>query len=266
MKVRSDFVSNSSSSSFIISGDEECFSHLTKKDFVEAIKSLTNNKINKYFKVFDKTLKKDFNKLNSSYTNWLKEWQTPYLYGQDGFCMFTPEYSEDCGKALEKWDSFYSKIRSIYDYLPFSWNPSITTYSHYSKKTDKFTEKKINKSILTVLNDAYKHYGIMSNHDVLMCEFSRFLIHFADNEVYEIAGMTDPSKNEDCYEKPDNQYQKEFNEKVKNSIWETDSYTPLRFCEVLLKWFKDNNRIPADSNLSWKDFSDTLVACTMHEG
>ena len=287
MKIRTDFVSNSSSSSFIIAGDKKSIFaeyNLTKQDFVDAIEDLSNIKLdeNKYFcKIYDKTIPEDLTVINSEWSDYLKGWTTPFLkkhFDKDGnvdieffsaldiFDEKTGEYKKpsywSAGWHEKQWGDFYEHMREIYD-LPYTWDPDVKTTVKYIKDSDSWKKVKIKSSIYKILLDAYNHYGIVNHYEALECGFSRMIIHFDDNDVYSLRGMNEAGKHEDLYE-GDSEWDKMHNEEVKNSTWETESQSLPRLCEVLVRWFKEHGKIP--ESVTWHEMLESIVGYCLHEG
>jgi hypothetical protein len=288
MKIRTDFVSNSSSSSFIIAGDETSIFvkyNLTKQDFIDAIEDLSGTKIDKdeYFcKIYDKTISEDLAIINSEWSDYLKYWTTPFLkkvYDKDGngdieFFPASDLFDEKTGEYVrptyysagwhnKQWGEFYQQMKEIYNFLPYDWDPSVETYSTYDRTNDKFYDDKIDEGIYQTLLAAYKHYGIMNHHEALNCDFSRMIIHFGDNEVYSLKGMNEAGKYEELYDE-DSEWDKQHNDEVKNSIWETESESLPRLCEILVKWFKEHGKIP--ETVTWHEMIDLIIGYCFHEG
>lgn len=286
MKIRSDFVSNSSSSSFIIAGDKDSLvarAHLTKKDIVDALVDLWGGK-KKYdefvkehksdwwdgkpFVVYDKKLKadkKEIDKLASAKDGYLTEWKSPFIKidNESGECVASD------GNHLVKFDEAYSTIRDVYG-LPYCWNPNAMdgkVCSKYSKKAKRWIYSKVPDHVKKVVNDLVRHYGVMTNGDVMLTGFSRFLIHFGENEVWHLAHTNDPGKHDSKLDIDGSDYAKSWNEGVDNSAWESDNQTVDRFAEVLVRWLRDHGKLEnIDGSATWNDLAGDIVAATLHEG
>ena len=74
------------------------------------------------------------------------------------------------------------------------------------------------------------------------------------------------SKNEKLYENPEFEWEKLHNEEVKQSLYETESHSIQRVCEVLFNWFKSHGKLVGLKDETWNDLYNDVLAVTMHEG
>ena len=270
MKVRRDFISNSSSSSFIIACYENSFVDrhgLSKEDFREAFIDLLGGKepYASVFSIYDKDIKEDLEYINSDATDYLKDWKSMRMMYDNN----KKEYVLSRGDNVVNFDEIYEKLRDIYG-LPYSYdiiNDNSNKCSKYVKSLKKYVYRPIPLHVKKLVRELYEYYGILTNKDVLNAEFSRFLVHFGENDVWSLRGSDEPGKNEDKWDNPHSEYEKEFNDKVDKSLWESDSQTIERVVEILFNWFRDHGKLKdLKPDETWKSLMNDIVAATMHEG
>ena len=268
MKTRTSYVSNSSSSSFLLK-ESKATRNLTSKDWNDMITSLFKDYEHRLeesrrmekeygfeedshpiFCAFD--MKTDRAEAESYLKEILEGWTASNCVIKDGnvlrckgdvgdkwhrFCekigkMIEDEMVEErgCGYA-NAWMHIYNRD-SIRDNPP----DVDVEYSDGTYKRIKADEK-----YLRMLEDKWDEMGICDNYDVLKNEKTRFAIHFEENEYASIEGVADD-----------------------DGEWETESWSYGRLCEVFAKWLVEHGKVPSD--FSWRSLLDDTLTVNMHEG
>lgn len=331
MKTRSDFVSNSSSSSFILK-DAGFFKYfgITKQDIDDALADLCggrkalaeqlDDEITKCEEALAKakieaglsittdnnlkfTIECQSNRLRKLKTKGLSIW---YIYDMtdkkdrracfnewdDHFAfLFAPEEGE-----YEMWNKFEEMLLwkcSFYNVLKvINGKDKTLRESKYNRKIDKYIYRTVPGGA-EFIKRVRKNLGIKTMKEVLHDKNSTFMFHFGDNDIYEINGMTEPGRADE------NEYNTEKeNEKIRNSKYESESYSAKRFFEILIGYFVERGKVDLSdpglldywkinekddwykknhpgkkyyldgTTVTWKDVYNDMLKCNaiMHEG
>lgn len=269
MKTRFFYVSNSSSSSFII-GCDGAFSKISGSEIMEALVFLYNNyqkEVDEYKKfcedekideddyspihVYDLSNDEERERGRRRYGNMLSDWiASCSLKDNDGH--INP--SMDAYERQREWEKFTNRMEDkqyaggymlslsdlTLDVFLEENNKEGSLYK-YDRKCDKFFHKPASKRTVRMISDKWKSLGLVSNLDVLMDEKARYFIHFDDNDIYQIKGMTD-----------------------ENSSFSTESWTSERFIEILTIELIRRGYLPEDYDFN--KIMERIMTCNMHEG
>ena len=265
MKTRSDFVSNSSSSSFILkdAGFFDFF-RITKQDILDAIVDLYGGKayIDKLtteaIESAEKSLAnaKDDDFAKEYYPKRIEEFKTR---GLGIFCVYDMTNDKEREECFKEWDEHFSnwgapnegqrdRWNNVIDALKWgcgfdniedvvNGNDDVLISTVYNNKTGTSTEVKFPDGVKLVRYIKEK-LGVKSMKDVLHDERCTLMIHFDDNEVYSIKGMDEPGKDDDRFCCSDNE-----RAKAANSKWDSVSYSDYRFFEILIKYFIEKGKV-----------------------
>lgn len=268
MKTRYSYVSNSSSSSFLLK-ESKATKNLTSKDWNEMIVSLFEdyeNRLEDFLRIEKELkLKKDSHPLfcafdmktdraeaESYMKDILEGWMASNCVIRNGKMQLR---SKD---VIYKWHAFCEKIRMLVenemiedmgcDYAN-AWVRinSRNEIREYPPVVDVSyadgTWKRINVDgkYLRMLEEKWDEMGLCDNYDVLKNEKTRFAIHFDENECASIEGVSD-----------------------EEGKWETESWSYGRLCEIFAKWLVEHGKVPSD--FSWRSLLDDTLTVNMHEG
>jgi len=273
MKVRNDYVSNSSSSSFILA-DHEIFHHfnITKYDIMNALVEIYGRERHKnevqrkreymaahpeYFEkkerkdgnvgpfwVYDMTDKKDRKEAISRWGSLLKGWDA-------NNCHFVYEKGKGCiatgGENSIRYQSMIDNIAEIYgmhhwDLREHAVNPKeeVTRWVSSNKKDPKTGcyghDEPADPTTVAFADRLRKDLGIMTNLEAIKCKAARFFIHADDNELCGDEISESGAKDKDYNKKTDKW-------EPGKAKWDTQSYTYDRVCEVLLDHLVKDGRI-----------------------
>lgn len=274
MKTRFDFVSNSSSSSFIIA-KTEIFKHfkISKEIIKEAIADLwigdeideiDTNDMNKPYVVYE--MPRDRAIAVRAFGRLLSSWNQKFL------CMD------------DVWDPD-KEASEAYQNLLDSLSRADSSWYFFNGDDDDLENSNAPEHIKQTIKDARKKFDIKKADEVLLDDTTHLFIHFGNNDITNVKGMDVNSKDE-----------KQYSNGTTSSEYETPSFSCERFIEILFKWLVEHNKIdPKDKEMlklypldeyykkntpntnkiswlkddtyTWKDFiEEGVVHAMFHEG
>ena len=301
MKIRSDFVSNSSSTSFIIGDDAwiRIFG-ITKQDMVDAVVELSKGTLvpGKDFWIYDLADRKDKSAAARKWGGLLSGWKSSRLVMPKGG---KPRFDR-C--AIDSFEKMCEGLRQCYN---LSWcfqddldgsDMFVRGAKRGKRKTPNGAYVPIPDYIKKTVKDAMARVGVVSNLDVMKSALSRFLFHFDDNEAGAIDGMYAESlgwmKEYEAKPKAErSKWEDKMAKEARKYRFETEPCGIQRIMEILYRHFVKKGKIkptsrklldeayPLDKELREKgrkydtrdgrtfgclDMYDSVLTYCMHEG
>lgn len=230
MKTRTDFVSNSSSSSFILS-KPELFEHygIAKQDIEDALVELYGGEEKfsscKPFHVYE--LPADTSKAIADYGWLLSQWDQ---------CVpvdHTMQFLSAPGKATELFHQLLNAVSEAYG--------SSLYRGTEDELNDKWYGRKLPSNIKEAVLDVRKRLGVKTAAEVLRDDNAWLFVHFDDNEAWSLARTQELCKADIRDYTP----QECIDEAEKSSLT-TESYTFERLLEVLLLKLAEQGKLKLD--------------------
>ena len=270
MKIRSDYVSNSSSSSFVFSNmDVFDYFDITKQDILDALvdaygvdcyrkaKAEYLKRIKEHPDWYDEELKwghfgpiyvydlknkADKKEAVSRWGSLLKSWTATNCrraVKRDGTkgVMLDSEAGRQFERAVEGIAEIYDIHK--YDLESVAGGGSAKGCKRFIRTANKDPKtgmygyyEPISKELVSLVRDMYKTAGVMTNLDVIRSRCARFFVHADDNEFCG-GKFGEYGQKDDC----------SWNKDAVKKDWVSESGTFDRVCEIVLTYLVKNGRI-----------------------
>ena len=243
MKIRSDFVSNSSSSSVILA-QNILFDYfkITKQDIIDALKALSTSG----FEVFDLTIKSEKEDAIKKYGDILS-WFNSKFSTLDSNGELESISQSKCN--TKRYEDIMWNLKSIFDIsnIESIFNPENKDDKPYMWNYQKRKEEPVPKCIIETLILLRKKCGILTNLEALKLPCSGLFIHFGENDIFTIDGFSKYGKPDIKYvktinsttDKYDKQLLSDYDKQIVSDIetykFETEHSSLDRLLEILIK-------------------------------
>lgn len=265
MKIRTDYVSNSSSSSFII-GENEIFNNfnITKQDILDALidaygvdnyeqavekcKKTCDEHSDYYAKnikykdygpiyIYDLADENERNQAIDMWGNLLDDWtSTNTHFGKDDQVYLGAD-------GVRKFENIVGDIAELYgtsgwDIMEYIRGQTKDLPKKFIRSEEKDPTtgmyghyEPLDAHVIETIKDMKDKVGYMTNLDVLKCDLARFFVHADDNELPCSDVNDEWDEKEDTYVNPN---------------FTSESYTYDRVCEIIYNYLVKKGKIKSD--------------------
>ncbi len=234
--IRNDFVSNSSSSSFII-GESFFTKHfkITAQDFKDALKALGIEHFGHW--MCDPKNKKEAKKFFDKWDDLLQGWWARIHPDRDDGMPFN--YT-NYGKFINTLEGLAKGYDQVTDWI------FLEAYRTGNKPEDK--RDKLPTDLYRVFLHLKKSYKMMTMSEAAHCDDIIFLCHMDDNEIWGLNGASacrvqdlydDKGKRKKYYDKDDEKKAKELNLETESTVFE-------RILEIIVKYWVSIGKVNLD--------------------